>query len=229
MLFADVRSSLVAVLRARVRNGELTERGLARLVGISQPHIHNVLKGARVLSPELGDQILQHLRLSLLDLIERERIQAHLNFETPLSAYVYVPVVRGCIGPGCPWPTEVTETDRLPFPSSQVAAIPHPVAVRLAEDARMAAAFSAGDVALLDQSHQARTHLDPMGYYVVKSGNGGIIRRVQLSGSALYLIPEDCQRREAGWQRIQMEGRQLMHYIRARAYLATPLYEWATS
>ena len=57
MLFADVRNALTAVLRARVRNGELTERGLARLVGVSQPHIHNVLKGVRALSPELSDQI----------------------------------------------------------------------------------------------------------------------------------------------------------------------------
>ena len=47
MLFADVRNALTAVLRARVRNGELTERGLARLVGVSQPHIHNVLKGSK--------------------------------------------------------------------------------------------------------------------------------------------------------------------------------------
>ena len=51
MLFSDARSSLVAVLRARVRNGELTERGLARLVGVSQPHIHNVLKGRASVIP----------------------------------------------------------------------------------------------------------------------------------------------------------------------------------
>ena len=41
-------------LRTRIQNGELTERSLARLTGISQPHIHNVLKGAKILSPELG-------------------------------------------------------------------------------------------------------------------------------------------------------------------------------
>ena len=33
MLFSDARSSLVAVLRARVRNGELTERGLGAARG----------------------------------------------------------------------------------------------------------------------------------------------------------------------------------------------------
>jgi plasmid maintenance system antidote protein VapI len=73
MLFADLMDSLIAVLRARVRNGEITERGLARMVDISQPHMHNVLKGTRSLSPELSDRVLRHLRLSVLDLIEKER------------------------------------------------------------------------------------------------------------------------------------------------------------
>ena len=84
-------------------------------MGVSQPHIHNVLKGVRALSPELSDQILQHLRISLLDLIERERIEAHLNFGAPPGDYVYVPLLRGSIGPGFPWPTETAENERLPF------------------------------------------------------------------------------------------------------------------
>jgi hypothetical protein len=81
MLFADLMDSLIAVLRARVRNGEITERGLARMVGVSQPHMHNVLKGARILSPELSDRVLQHLRLSVLDLVDLERIAARVNTE----------------------------------------------------------------------------------------------------------------------------------------------------
>jgi hypothetical protein len=226
MLFTELRSSLIAVLRARVRNGELTERGLARLVGVSQPHIHNVLKGVRALSPELSDQILQHLRISLLDLIERERIQAHLSFGTSAGDYVYVPLLQGKIGPGFPWPTETAENDRLPFSAVQIGSIPHPVASRLAADARMADAFSEGDVALLDQSARARTDIEPSAYYVVKSGNGGIIRRIHISGGTLYLIPEDCAHRSSGWQRIPLEGRVLTQLLRARAHIVTPIYEW---
>jgi hypothetical protein len=226
MMFTEVRSSLVAVLRSRVRNGELTERGLAKLVGVSQPHIHNVLKGARALSPELSDQILQHLRLSLLDLIERDYIKAYLNFDGPGGGYVYVPVLRGNIGPACPWPTEAVLTERMPFHASQVASIDNPVAVRLAEDARMLNTFSAGDVALLDQSHRARSNIEPAAYYVVKCGSGGVVRRLQLSENTLYLIPEDARKHPPGWHRIALNGRQLTHFIRARAYLTTPLYEW---
>jgi hypothetical protein len=52
------------------------------------------------------------------------------------------------------------------------------------------------------------------------------IRRIQVSGGALYLIPEDCAHRSSGWQRIPLEGRQLTQLLRARAHLVTPIYEW---
>ncbi len=77
MDFSMLRYRLIACVKSRVRNGELTERGLARLTGISQPHIHNVLKGARVLSPFVADQILRELGLSLLDLVEPAELASH--------------------------------------------------------------------------------------------------------------------------------------------------------
>jgi plasmid maintenance system antidote protein VapI len=53
-----------------VRSGDATERGLARLTGVSQPHMHNVLKGKRLLSLEMADQVVDQLHLDLLDFIE---------------------------------------------------------------------------------------------------------------------------------------------------------------
>jgi transcriptional regulator with XRE-family HTH domain len=72
MDFQQLRERLVIHLRDRVRSGELSERGLARISGISQPHIHNVLKGKRVLSLEMSDAILRQLRIDLLDLMKPE-------------------------------------------------------------------------------------------------------------------------------------------------------------
>jgi plasmid maintenance system antidote protein VapI len=57
-----------------VRSGEATERGLARLTGVSQPHMHNVLKGKRLLSLEMADQVVGQLHLDLLDFIEPEEL-----------------------------------------------------------------------------------------------------------------------------------------------------------
>ena len=70
MNFRDLQRRLVAHLRTLVRSGEATERGLARLTGVSQPHMHNVLKGKRLLSLEMADQVLAQLHLDLLDFIE---------------------------------------------------------------------------------------------------------------------------------------------------------------
>jgi transcriptional regulator with XRE-family HTH domain len=70
MRIRDLQDRLSANLRERVRGGELTERGLARLTRVSQPHIHNVLKGKRLLSTDMADQIMEHLRMDVLDLID---------------------------------------------------------------------------------------------------------------------------------------------------------------
>lgn len=72
MYFEVLHARLVAALKGRIRNGEMSERGLARLTGISQPHMHHVLKGSRALSPESADAVLRSLRMSILDLIEDE-------------------------------------------------------------------------------------------------------------------------------------------------------------
>lgn len=72
MYFELLQLRLIAHVQDRVQRGELTERGLARRTGISQPHLHNVLKGVRVLSPQIGDVLLRHLHITLLDLLKEE-------------------------------------------------------------------------------------------------------------------------------------------------------------
>lgn len=68
--FETLQRRLLARVRNRVQNGELTERGLARMVGISQPHMHHILKGVRGLSVETADRILRRLDVSVSDLLE---------------------------------------------------------------------------------------------------------------------------------------------------------------
>jgi hypothetical protein len=70
MTFTDLHQLLLQELRQRVRSGAATERGLARLSGISQPHLHNVLKGKRKLSLRKADGVIHRLQIDLLQLIE---------------------------------------------------------------------------------------------------------------------------------------------------------------
>jgi plasmid maintenance system antidote protein VapI len=65
-----LQSRLIRFVNLRIKNGDFTERGLARLLGISQSQVHNVLKGARKLQPELADHLMSKLGVSLLDLLE---------------------------------------------------------------------------------------------------------------------------------------------------------------
>ncbi len=70
----QLRSRLAARLLEMVRSGQLTERALARTTGVSQPHIHHVLKGKRSLSVETSDVILTALSLDALDLLEIDEV-----------------------------------------------------------------------------------------------------------------------------------------------------------
>jgi hypothetical protein len=49
-------------------NAPAAARSLARITGISQPHLHPLLSGSKALSLEKANQILRHLHLDLVDL-----------------------------------------------------------------------------------------------------------------------------------------------------------------
>ena len=70
MNFRELQRRLIVHLHTLVRSGDATERGLARLTGISQPHMHHVLKGKRLLSLGMADRVLAQLHLDLLDFME---------------------------------------------------------------------------------------------------------------------------------------------------------------
>jgi hypothetical protein len=68
--FRELQRRLLLYVIRKVRNGEFTERGLARILGVSQPQLHNVLKGARPLKAEFADCLLHHFEIGVLDLVE---------------------------------------------------------------------------------------------------------------------------------------------------------------
>jgi SOS-response transcriptional repressor LexA len=53
MTFAQLDQRLLENVRGRVRRGEISERRLALESNFSQPHVHNVLKGARQVTAEV--------------------------------------------------------------------------------------------------------------------------------------------------------------------------------
>jgi hypothetical protein len=81
--FLALHARLVSAIRIRIRNGEISERGLARMVGVSQPHVHNVIKGVRTLSPKMSDRVLEGLGMTVLDLAEEAAWLAALSAPLP--------------------------------------------------------------------------------------------------------------------------------------------------
>jgi transcriptional regulator with XRE-family HTH domain len=76
--FSTLQARLLYLLSSRINNGEFTERGLARLIGVSQPQFHNVLKGKRKLQTKLADRILQKFDISVLDLFHETELREQL-------------------------------------------------------------------------------------------------------------------------------------------------------
>ena len=76
MYFQLLQRRLVEALRRLIGNGLMTERGLARWAGISQPHMHHILKGTRGLSPQVADRLLHTLQLTVIDLLELAEMPA---------------------------------------------------------------------------------------------------------------------------------------------------------
>ena len=81
--FGALQTRLITLVNARIQNGDFTERGLARILGISQPQIHNVLKGARKLRPELADRLISNLEISVLDLMDPPELRRELLSRPP--------------------------------------------------------------------------------------------------------------------------------------------------
>ncbi len=200
MSFSALRSRLMSHLRTRIQNGELTERSLARLSGISQPHIHNVLKGAKILSPELEDQILFTLRLSILDLYTEEELRAHLGKGVCSNRYRAVPVLDSLLGPGFPMPANSSHGEMHPVDCSLLGDVSQPRLARLGEDPEMAPLVQANRLVLLDYSETARIKLNPAMHYVASIGGSAVIRILINEGSRLFAATERTRATPECWQ-----------------------------
>jgi hypothetical protein len=217
--FQRLQIRLIAHIKARVRNGDGTERSLARLSGISQPHMHNVLKGVRVFSPELADQVLRRLRIDLLDLLEGNEAGGnprHVSREQPLHRTV--PLLDGYIGPDHPYPTAGSGHGGYPFLPDDLQGLEFPVAARLAPDPRMGELFSAGAVVLLDRS-EARCGNPDEGYYALDLGGQSSIRLVRPGARRLYLLGRDAGEDPQKWPSVALPDRTLLQLIKGRVSL----------
>ena len=202
MTFRDAQVRLIAHVRDRIHNGEVTERGLARRIGISQPHVHNVLKGVRKLSPEIFDAILKYFQISILDLAASEELEASLMRRGALERVAEAPLLESPIGPLMPWPAGAGQQNRFPLPFSSRMVPSHLMMARLAADAAMFRTLGDSDIALLDTSVERRSEITPDGLYVVSRANEAVLRYIRHGSSGYYLVTDANLDRPREWEQL---------------------------
>jgi len=215
MDFRLLQMRLVSHVRAQVRNGELSERGLARITGISQPHIHNVLKGTRLLSLDMADRILQRMRINLRDLLTASEAGATPSREPGDAGECRtVALLDGWIGREHPYP-QAAGRERYPFPAAAVEPLELPIAARLAPDSQRAPIFSGRGVVLLDRAVEARQDSDEESYFALKLSEGGTIGMVRRARRPLYLWVRYAEE----WRSIPLPDRSPLDVIQGRVSL----------
>ena len=216
MTFREAQLKLLAYVVDRIHNGELTERGFARLIGISQPHVHNVLKGVRNLSPEIFDSILKCFNMSLLDLASVQEVEANLKKRKAREHVAEAAFLDSPIGPGMPWPEGINWRRSYPLPFSALTAQAGLIMAELATDPYMYETLTGSDIALLDTSERARSDISPLGLYVVSRGGEAVLRHIRPGGQGFYLVTDATLDTPALWEKVGMPASDSARIIKAR-------------
>lgn len=215
-LFCELQEQLLLDLRLRVRRGETTERQLARTTGVSQPHIHNILKGFRDLTPTTADRILRALNVSILDLIDTADLSRGLA-ERPLLVETAkeVTVLASRVGRGHRWPSRESRFERLSIAENSLFGMRKPVAFRLAPDPAMTAAFAGRELAVVDLGKPAPLH-EPDSCFLIAHDGEARIRFVRLGRCRIYMPTSANLNRPAAWDWLNMEGNPLEKLVLAK-------------
>ena len=212
--FEILRDRLLEYLRRRIHNGENTERGLALKAGVSQPHLHNLLKGVRLLNVDTSDKLLLNLGITALDLLDTDELRRALFLRARRAEpAIEVPVLQNRLGPGLPWSDQISLFEKVQVPARSVARLRQPVVARLTGDPAMAPLLAAGDLVVLDNSERALND-DPEALFAVELVGRGAIRWVRQGRNSVYLLTtgtRDCPLR---WERVEAPAAAV---VRARA------------
>jgi transcriptional regulator with XRE-family HTH domain len=184
-------------VRGEIAAGGLTVRRLAREIGISQPHMQNVVSGKRGISVELADKLLEYAALSALDLAtasELGRSLAERGRELP--GVQLVSVAAGRLGPAHPFPELRQAADWITLPAFSLSQASDPVFVELSLDEELASVFPGSDVALLDAAHGASE--GEASWCALRWSGGGWVRQVRREEDRLVVLGQRGLRLEHG-------------------------------
>lgn len=165
---------------------------MARATGVSQPHLHNILKGIRTLPPELADQLMGIAGFSLPDLIA-------LGCQETADAG---PVGNFSILPDLQTGSQVGTRSLAAF--------------QLSTDPGMEPRFQSGDIVYYRSDVPARSELDPQAAYLVHKQGQLRVRYVRMGGQRLYLVSENSLHDPVRWDYVSLAGSHILEIVRGR-------------
>lgn len=232
MTFREAQIRLLEDLRYRIHNGDLTERGLARITGISQPHVHNVLKGIRFLSHGSLDQILKSINYSLLDLSTQMELKNYAANKFRPHGTFELRLMDSRIGPRMPWPAGATLRRKVSLPTDLENSPADLVLSRIQFDPRMDRYLGGCNMIVLDDSTPHRTNIAPRGIYAISHAGEAILRHVRCGKSRIYLAAADNFDNPIAWDALPLSAAGIAEVVRARViwigreeHLSLPLYQ----
>ena len=213
--FREIAARLLHYLNERVRRGELTERGLARLAGYSQPHIHNVLKGARVLGLDLADQVMALLDIPLTSLLTQEELAGRAPPD--MSSGVPVPILDGYLGAGSSYPRFSPSLDRRSLPASLLSGLVSPVLARVhVNEKAMWPLVWPRDLLLLDRSLSERRRPIFEAVYALSWAEKGHLARCRRVGQALVVVVDEPSDPPPISRPISLEHRSILDIVQGK-------------
>jgi hypothetical protein len=220
-----LKRRLLDHLRQRVKNGEYTERGLSRAVGLSQPHIHNLLKGSRWITGAAADQLMDALGLNALDFGSADELGHAMRRKASVAGVAAIPVARGRLGPEDPFPDLYESTEWVLSPLGSRSQAIRPVLVEAGDDPALATDLSAARFYLLDIDESARVSCQPVHWYAVRHDGRGCVRQVQRDTGVIRLRGQRLLPTAAGRpipDNIDLGRSGALHFLRARVCWAGP-------
>jgi len=208
---------LMERLRLQIATGSPSVRRLATRIGVSQPHMQNLINGKRSLTVELAGRLLEFLEISPLDLATGQELGGALERVVPTPESVrYVPVLSGLFGPGHPFPEFDEGTVWVPLPAQSTRQLLKPLFAELEVDAEVAWAFPAATCVLLETAIQARLLLKIDAWYAIRWSGGGWLRRLRYEPGRLIVLGQEGLRATIGPQWIDLRGETVDTYIQGR-------------
>lgn len=187
--FEELADRLVRYLNELVRRGEVSERGLAKLSGYSQPHIHNVLHRVRALKISTADRLLETLGIPLTALFTQDELAGRA--ERSPSQGQPVALLQGPLGAGAPFPREMQRPTIQFLPGQTLEGLVNPVLAKLSPEERSAwPTLWPQDLLLLDRSPQRRKTPTLDWFYALEWQGGSYVCRCRRMGSTLLTITE---------------------------------------